>query len=79
MQYRKMGSAKDVQIVSNEQATISGLTPSTEYIISVAAVNSADTGPYSDEVVHKTAGEHAGADPGYCNGGDQDNIYSPSK
>ena len=58
MQYVKVGSAKDVQIVSNEQATISGLTPSTEYIISVAAVNSADTGPYSDEVAHKTASEY---------------------
>ena len=69
MQYRKMGSAKDVQMVSNEQDTISGLTPSTEYIISVAAVNSADTGPYSDEVVHKTASEYTYAHrPCLCRG-----------
>ena len=31
----------------DREATISGLTPSTQYIVQVAAVNSAGTGPYS--------------------------------
>ena len=57
MQYRDAIRDLSVQVVTNRQATISGLTPSTEYAISVAAVNSAGTGVYSDEVVHKTAGE----------------------
>ena len=43
-------------MVSNRQAIISGLTPSTEYTVSVAAVNSAGTGRYSDEMVQRTAG-----------------------
>ena len=54
-----MGSAEGegtVEMVSNRQATISGLTPSTEYTVSVAAVNSAGTGVYSDEMVQRTAG-----------------------
>ena len=38
------------------EATISGLTPSTEYIVSVAAVNSQNTGPYSDDIVTSTSG-----------------------
>ena len=33
---------------SATETTISGLTPSTEYTIEVAAVNSVSTGPYSD-------------------------------
>ena len=33
------------------EATISGLTPSTNYSIEVAAVNSAGTGVYSDPLV----------------------------
>ena len=47
-----------VQIVANRQATISGLPPFTAYTVSVAAVNSAGTGVYSDEVVQKTEGEN---------------------
>ena len=39
------------------QTTISGLTPSTDYTIIVAAVNSAGTGQYSTGVVERTAGE----------------------
>ena len=31
----------------DRQATVSGLTPSSQYIVQVAAVNSAGTGPYS--------------------------------
>ena len=38
--------------------TISGLTPSTEYTVSVAAVTTAGTGVYSDEKVQRTEGEH---------------------
>ena len=32
---------------SARRGTVSGLTPATEYIVQVAAVNSAGTGPYS--------------------------------
>ena len=38
------------------EGTISGLTPSTEYTVSVAAVNSQDTGPYSAGMMVETAG-----------------------
>ena len=38
------------------EATISGLSPSTEYTVSVAAVNYQDTGPYSDGMMVETAG-----------------------
>ena len=38
--------------------TIFDLTPSTEYNVSVAAVTSAGTGVYSDEIVQRTEGEH---------------------
>ena len=38
------------------EATITGLTPSTEYTVSVAAVNSQDTGPYSAGMMVETAG-----------------------
>ena len=37
------------------EATISGLTPSTVYTVSVAAVNSRGTGPYSDGMMVETA------------------------
>ena len=36
--------------------TISGLTASTQYSIEVAAVNSADTGVYSDAIMQLTQG-----------------------
>ena len=41
----------------NHQTSISGLIPSTEYWIQVAAVNSAGTGDYSDFIVQETEGE----------------------
>lgn len=40
-----------------EEVTISGLTLLTEYVIQVAAVNGAGTGPYSDDTHVETAGE----------------------
>ena len=39
------------------QATISGLTPSTEYSVQVAAVNNAGTGPYSSPITIMTTGK----------------------
>ena len=62
VQYGKVGSAegeRTLQIVEgamDRQATISGLTPSTEYTVSVAADNTAGTGVYSDESVLETKG-----------------------
>ena len=38
------------------EATISGLSPSTEYTVSVAAMNNQDIGPYSDGMMVETAG-----------------------
>ena len=64
VQYREVGSAegeRTLMMVSNRRATISDLTPSTEYTVSVAAVNSAGTGMYSDEIMQQTAGEHCGS------------------
>ena len=61
MQYVKVGGTEQfssLQEVASTQDTISGLTPSTVYAVSVAAVNNAGTGVYSDETVQKTAGEH---------------------
>ena len=40
----------------DREATISGLTPSTQYIVQVAAVNSAGTGPYSLIALYGTEG-----------------------
>ena len=40
----------------DREVTISGLTPSTQYIVQVAAVNSAGTGPYSPIVLYGTEG-----------------------
>ena len=40
----------------DREGTISGLSPSTEYTVSVASVNSQDTGPYSDGMMVETAG-----------------------
>ena len=42
---------------STRQSTISGLTPSTDYTIEVAAVNSVGTGRYSTGMVVRTPGE----------------------
>ena len=41
------------------EGTISGLTPSTEYTVSVAAVNNQGIGPYSDGMMVETAGIYA--------------------
>ena len=50
------GGDDRIEIVGDDrEATISGLTPSTEYTMSVAAVNSQDTGPYSDGIVKFTS------------------------
>ena len=62
VRYGEVGSAegeRTLQIVERDvdrRATISGLTLSTEYTVSVAAINSAGTGVYSDEVVQQIAG-----------------------
>ena len=40
----------------DRQATVSGLTPSSQYIVQVAAVNSAGTGPYSPITAYGTEG-----------------------
>ena len=53
------GGSTNTRIVSGgdtRQTTISGLTPSTDYTIQVAAVNSVGTGPYSTGMVQRTAG-----------------------
>ena len=41
---------------SETEATITGLTPSTQYIVQVAAVNSAGSGPFSPINVYRTKG-----------------------
>ena len=46
----------EVDVNDGREATISGLNPITNYYVSVAAVNSAGTGPYRSMTV-KTAGE----------------------
>ena len=43
-------------IVTLREATISGLSPSAVYNVSVAAVNSMGTGPYSDVIMVETSG-----------------------
>ena len=58
VQYGEVGSVKNLQVVANRQATITGLDPFTEYIVSVAVITSVDTGVYSAEFVNQTTGEH---------------------
>ena len=64
VRYGEIGSTegeRTLQMVEGDmdrQTTISGLTPSTEYTVSVGAVNSAGTGVYSDEKIQQTAGEY---------------------
>ena len=41
---------------SEMEATLTGLTPSTQYIVQVAAVNSAGSGPFSPIGVYSTKG-----------------------
>ena len=61
VRYGEVESAEPLQMVEGDmdrEAIISGLTPSTEYTVSVAAVTSAGTGVYSVEKLQRTAGEH---------------------
>ena len=61
VQYWKVGSAEgemNFLMVENRKATISDLTPSTDYTVSVAAVNSIAAGVYSNVVVNQTTSEH---------------------
>ena len=63
VQYEVMGSGNtQTEIVSGDSSggmtTISGLIPSTNYSIEVAAVNSADTGVYSDTITARTKGTY---------------------
>ena len=54
------GGSTDTRFASGggtRQATISGLTPFTDYTIEVAAVNNEGTGPYSTGMVGRTPGE----------------------
>ena len=59
VQYKVMGSGNtqtmNVTGGGTTQTTISGLTPSTDYSIQVAAVNSAGTGVYSNPVLQRTS------------------------
>ena len=52
------GSTQTVNVSGGEatQTIISGLTPSTNYSIEVAAVNSVGTGVYSNVIFHLTRG-----------------------
>ena len=59
MWYRVQGN-ESVQTVNvsgdaTTNATISGLTPSTSYMIKIAAMNSAGIGVYSDPLTMKTS------------------------
>ena len=57
---RVMTSGENDRIVVVDdvrEVTISGLSPSTEYTVSVAAVNNEGTGPYSDGIVQSTNGK----------------------
>ena len=57
MQYERVGSnAVETMTVSDSDVTISGLTPNTEYSISVAAVNADGVGVYSDSIFVITEG-----------------------
>ena len=61
VRYGEVGSAGSLQMVGGDmdrEATISDLTPSTEYTISVAAVTTAGTGVYSADMIQRTEGEH---------------------
>ena len=40
------------------EATVTGLTPSTTYIVQVAAVNSVGTGPFNNTIYFHTEGEY---------------------
>ena len=54
---QEKGSTQTVYVSggATTNATISGLTPSTSYVIEVAAVNSAGTGVYSEPLTVETS------------------------
>ena len=52
--------------VTLREATISGLSPSTVYTVSVAAINSMGTGPYSDVIMVETLGGIFCSQHGVC-------------
>ena len=58
VRYTGGGSTDTVSVsgANARQTTISGLTPSTDYTIEVAPVNSVGTGPYSSTIVEATDG-----------------------
>ena len=60
VRYSGGGSTQTMPVTGGgtRQTTISGLTPSTDYTIEVAAVNSVGTGPYSSAIVEATDGEY---------------------
>ena len=67
---RAMTSEEDDRIKTVgdvREATISGLSPSTEYTVSVAAVNNEDTGPYSDGMMVETVAGMMYIDTAYYN------------
>ena len=49
-------ATENVNDGSARRGTVSGLNPSTEYTATVAAVNSAGTGPFSGGISIRTAG-----------------------
>ena len=53
---RVMTSGEIETVDDVREATISGLSPSTEYTVSVAAMNNQGIGPYSDGMMVETAG-----------------------
>ena len=59
VRYSGGGSTDTVSVsgANARQTTISGLTPSTDYTIEVAAVNSVGTGPYSSAIIEATDGK----------------------
>ena len=62
IRYGKVETAEGDRTVLSEDdtryTTISGLTPSTNYTIEVAAVNGFGTGPYSESITQETDGKH---------------------
>ena len=59
MRYGVQGSGstqtESVSGGATTEATISGLTPSTSYVVAIAAVNSAGTGVYSEPLTVETS------------------------
>ena len=53
---RMVVATENVNGGSARRGTVSGLNPSTEYTVTVAAVNSAGIGPFSDGITITTAG-----------------------